>query len=51
MTQRITAVALIVPDYDAAIRFFCDVLGFRLIDDVDQGLSDVVFRGHESTTS
>ena len=37
MTQRITAVALIVPDYDAAIRFFCDVLGFRLIADIDQG--------------
>ncbi len=37
MRQRITAVALVVPDYDAAIRFFCDVLGFALIDDIDQG--------------
>ena len=33
----ITAVALVVPDYDPAIRFFCDVLRFRLVDDVDQG--------------
>lgn len=37
MRQRITAVALVVPDYDAAIRFFCGVLGFALIDDIDQG--------------
>ena len=37
MRQRITAVALVVPDYDAAIRFFCDVLGFALIDDIDKG--------------
>jgi catechol 2,3-dioxygenase-like lactoylglutathione lyase family enzyme len=38
MTQpRITSVALVVPDYDAAIRFFCDVLGFRLTADLDQG--------------
>lgn len=34
---RIGAVALLVPDYDAAIRFFCDVLGFRLTEDIDQG--------------
>lgn len=38
MTQsRIASVALVVPDYDAAIRFFCDVLGFRLTADLDQG--------------
>ena len=37
MMQRLTAVALVVPDYDAAIEFFCGVLGFRLIDDMDQG--------------
>lgn len=40
MTQagaRIGAVALLVPDYDAAIRFFCDVLRFRLTEDIDQG--------------
>jgi len=35
--SRITAVALVVPDYDPAIRFFCDVLRFRLVEDVDQG--------------
>lgn len=33
----ITGVALIVPDYDAAIRFFCDVLQFRLVEDIPQG--------------
>ena len=37
MKQRITSVALVVPDYDVAIRFFCDGLGFRLIEDIDQG--------------
>ena len=37
MTRRITGVALVVPDYDAGIAFFCDVMGFSLIDDVDQG--------------
>ena len=37
MKQRITSVALVVPDYDAAIRFFCDSLGFHLIEDIDQG--------------
>ena len=33
----ITAVALVVPDYDPAIRFFCDVMQFRLVEDIDQG--------------
>jgi catechol 2,3-dioxygenase-like lactoylglutathione lyase family enzyme len=33
----IAAVALVVPDYDAAIRFFVDVLGFRLTEDIPQG--------------
>ena len=33
----ITGVTLIVPDYDAAIRFFCDVLQFRLVEDIPQG--------------
>ena len=37
MKQRIVSVALVVPDYDVAIRFFCDGLGFRLIEDIDQG--------------
>ena len=37
MTSRLTAVALVVPDYDPAIRFFCDVLGFSLVEDIPQG--------------
>jgi catechol 2,3-dioxygenase-like lactoylglutathione lyase family enzyme len=31
------ALALLVPDYDAAILFFVAVLGFRLTADIDQG--------------
>jgi catechol 2,3-dioxygenase-like lactoylglutathione lyase family enzyme len=34
---RISALALVVPDYDAAIAFYVGVLGFRLIEDIDQG--------------
>ena len=38
MTQaRLGALALLVPDYDAAILFFVGVLGFRLSADIDQG--------------
>ena len=37
MTQRISAVALVVPDHDAAIAFYVGKLGFRLCEDVDQG--------------
>lgn len=33
---RLAALTLIVPDYDAAIRFFVDVLGFVLAEDVPQ---------------
>ena len=33
---RLISVALVVPDYDAAIAFFCDVMGFRLTADLDQ---------------
>ena len=33
----ISGIALIVPDYDAAIRFFCDVMRFRLVADIPQG--------------
>ncbi|MDZ4394468.1 VOC family protein [Cypionkella sp.] len=33
----IGAFALLVPDYDQAIRFFCDGLGFKLTADIDQG--------------
>ncbi|MBC2835331.1 VOC family protein [Gemmobacter straminiformis] len=34
---RLAAVALIVPDYDPAIRFFVDVLGFSLVEDIPMG--------------
>jgi len=30
-------VALVVPDYDAAIAFYVGKLGFRLTEDIDQG--------------
>ncbi len=33
----ITGVAFLVPDYDPAIRFFCDVMGFALVADIPQG--------------
>ena len=33
MTQHISAVALVVPDYDAGLRFYVDTLGFDLIED------------------
>jgi catechol 2,3-dioxygenase-like lactoylglutathione lyase family enzyme len=34
---RIVAVALVVPDYDAAIAFYVGVMGFGLTEDIDQG--------------
>lgn len=36
MNQRLRHVALVVRDYDEAIRFFCDKLRFRLIEDTRQ---------------
>lgn len=33
----ISALALIVPDYDQGIAFYRDVMGFRLVEDLDQG--------------
>lgn len=36
-TARIAAVAVVVPDYDAAIAFYVGVLGFGLTANVDQG--------------
>lgn len=33
---RISALALIVPEYDQGIAFYRDVMGFRLVDDIDQ---------------
>lgn len=37
MPARIAALALVVPDYDAAIAFYVGTLGFRLTQDIDQG--------------
>ena len=36
MRHAIAHVAVVVRDYDEAIRFYVDVLGFRLIEDVAQ---------------
>lgn len=35
--QALHAVALLVPDYDEAIGFYCDLLGWQLAEDIDQG--------------
>lgn len=35
--RKIATVALVVPDYDAALSFYVDKLGFDLLEDVDQG--------------
>jgi catechol 2,3-dioxygenase-like lactoylglutathione lyase family enzyme len=35
--MHLSALALIVPDYDEAIAYYCDTLGFTLEQDVDQG--------------
>jgi len=37
VTQRIATVALVVPDYDAAISFYVDALGFELREDIEMG--------------
>ena len=37
MPAHISALALVVPDYDAAIDFYVGKLGFRLTEDIDQG--------------
>jgi catechol 2,3-dioxygenase-like lactoylglutathione lyase family enzyme len=37
MAQRISAVSLLVPDYDAGIAFYVGALGFTLIEDSDLG--------------
>ncbi|MGL4235536.1 VOC family protein [Tabrizicola sp.] len=37
MPARISALALVVPDYDEAIGFYVGKLGFRLTEDIDQG--------------
>ncbi len=40
MTQSISLIAVVVRDYDAAIRFYVDTLGFLLIDDTYQPEQD-----------
>ncbi|OIQ33687.1 MAG: extradiol dioxygenase [Alphaproteobacteria bacterium MedPE-SWcel] len=35
--QSLHAVSLVIPDYDAAISFYCGTLGWTLAEDVDQG--------------
>lgn len=35
--QRIAALALLVDDYDRAIAYYTQVLGFRLVEDTPQG--------------
>ena len=37
---HLTLVALVVRDYDPAIRFFVDVLGFELVEDVPSRTND-----------
>ena len=37
MTQTIATVSLLVADYDGAISFYCDQLGFNLVADTDLG--------------
>jgi len=37
MSQQISAIALLVPNYDAGIAFYVGKLGFHLLSDEDQG--------------
>ena len=37
MSQTIATVALVVPDYEAGIAFYCGALGFTLLEDTDMG--------------
>ena len=37
MTQSLATVSLLVADYDDAISFYCDTLGFNLVADTDMG--------------
>jgi catechol 2,3-dioxygenase-like lactoylglutathione lyase family enzyme len=37
VTQQLTLVTLVVPDYDEAIAFYCGSLGFELLEDTDRG--------------
>ena len=35
--MKLASVSLIVPDYDAAIAFYCGQMGYELVADIDQG--------------
>lgn len=35
--MQISALSLLVPDYDAAIAFYVGIMGFDLLSDLDQG--------------
>ncbi|RYI33301.1 MAG: VOC family protein [Acetobacteraceae bacterium] len=37
VTSQISAIALVVPEYDPALAFYVGTLGFRLVEDIDQG--------------
>ncbi len=37
VTQRLTQIALLVREYDEAIAFYRDTLGFKLVEDTDRG--------------
>ena len=37
MKQALATVSLLVPSYDAGLRFYVDVLGFRLVEDTQLG--------------
>ena len=40
MAEHLPLVALVVREYDEAIRFFVDALGFDLVEDSDQGVTE-----------
>lgn len=35
--MHLSALSVLVPDYDTGIAFFCGILGFDLVEDIDQG--------------
>jgi catechol 2,3-dioxygenase-like lactoylglutathione lyase family enzyme len=37
VTQQLSLVTLVVTDQDEAVAFYCDVLGFDLLEDTDRG--------------
>jgi catechol 2,3-dioxygenase-like lactoylglutathione lyase family enzyme len=37
MSLHLSLVTLLVPEYDEAIAFYCDALGFTLMEDTDMG--------------